>query len=52
MTSEPDNHTAHAAWTTLGFTNVAGDHTINGVTVIADYKGPGKTGAVYEKLLR
>lgn len=52
LTSEPGNHTAHAAWTTLGFTNVAGDHTINGLSVITDYKGPGKTRAVYEKLLR
>lgn len=52
LTSEPDNHTARAVWTTLGFTNIPGDHTIDGISVITDYKGPGKTRAVYEKLLR
>lgn len=51
LTSEPDNHTAHAAWTTLGFTNIPGDHTIDGISVITDYKGPGKTRAAYEKPL-
>ncbi len=51
LTSEPDNRAAHAAWITLGFTSIPGDHTIDGVSVITDYKGPGKTRAVYEKLL-
>ncbi|MBF6272898.1 MULTISPECIES: GNAT family N-acetyltransferase [Nocardia] len=51
LTSEPDNHAAHTAWIMLGFTNVAGDHTIGEVSVITDFKGPGKTRAVYEKLL-
>jgi len=51
LTSEPDNHPAHTAWTMLGFANVAGDHTIGEVSVITDFKGPGKTRAVYEKLL-
>lgn len=48
LTSEPDNTTAHATWTTLGFTNTPGDDTVNGISVITDYKGPGKTRAVYE----
>ncbi|MGN2642448.1 GNAT family N-acetyltransferase [Nocardia takedensis] len=52
LTSEPDNTAAHTAWTTLGFTNIPGDRTIDGISVITDYKGPGKTRAVYEKLLR
>jgi GNAT superfamily N-acetyltransferase len=52
LTSEPDNTAAHAAWTTLGFINVAGDQTINGVSVITDFKGSGKTRAVYELSIR
>ncbi|MBU3062906.1 GNAT family N-acetyltransferase [Nocardia sp. NEAU-G5] len=48
LTSEPENAAAHAAWTSLGFKNVAGDRVVNGVSVIADYKGPGKDRAVYE----
>lgn len=31
LTSEPDNTLAHATWTTLGFTNIPGDHTVAGV---------------------
>ncbi|WP_433207034.1 GNAT family N-acetyltransferase [Nocardia sp. CA-107356] len=52
LTSEPENHAAHATWTTLGFVNVPGDHQIYGVSVITDYKGPGRSRAVYELLLR
>lgn len=48
LTSEPENTSAHAAWTSLGFVNVAADQAVNGVWVIADYKGPGKDRAVYE----
>jgi GNAT superfamily N-acetyltransferase len=48
LTSEPDNSAAHATWLSLGFTNIPGDRTINGVSVISDYKGPGKHRAVYE----
>lgn len=48
LTSEPDNTAAHAAWTTLGFTNVPGDHEENGISVVTDFKGPGKTRAIYE----
>ncbi|MFE0023375.1 GNAT family N-acetyltransferase [Amycolatopsis sp. NPDC059021] len=48
LTSEPDNIAAHATWTKLGFTNIPGDRDINGVSVITDFKGPGKTRAVYE----
>jgi len=51
LTSEPDNHAAHAAWSTLGFTNVPGDHRIDGISVISDCKGPGRTRAVYERVL-
>ncbi|MGW5789146.1 N-acetyltransferase family protein [Saccharopolyspora sp. NPDC003752] len=48
LTSEPDNTAAHRTWTRIGFTNIAGDHTINGIEVISNYKGPGKHRAVYE----
>jgi GNAT superfamily N-acetyltransferase len=48
LTSEPDNQPAHAAWTRLGFVNLAGDHEINGVSVTTDFKGPGRSRAVYE----
>jgi GNAT superfamily N-acetyltransferase len=51
LTSEPDNQAAHASWTTLGFDNVPGDHRINGISVITDYKGPGRDRAVYELIL-
>ena len=40
LTSEPDNRAARATWLSLGFTNVPGDHTIDGVSVISNYKGP------------
>lgn len=48
LTSEPDNTAAHAAWLALGFVNRPGDYSINGVQVIADYKGPGRDRAVYD----
>ena len=48
LTSEPQNSTAHRTWLTLGFTNIPGDTTRNGVAVITNYKGPGKDRAVYE----
>ena len=48
LTSEPENSAAHATWLSLGFTNIPGDHTDNGISVISDYKGPGKHRAVYE----
>ncbi|MEU6562647.1 GNAT family N-acetyltransferase [Nocardia nova] len=51
LTSEPGNDAAHATWITLSFTNIAGDRSIGGVSVITDYKGPGKTRAVYQRLL-
>ena len=51
LTSEPDNQAAHAGWTALGFTNVPGDHEINGVSVITDFKGPGRSRAVYQLTL-
>ncbi|WP_037306900.1 GNAT family N-acetyltransferase [Amycolatopsis orientalis] len=51
LTSEPDNSTAHTTWTRLGFTNITGDTTINGISVISHYKGPGKHRAVYEQRL-
>ncbi|WP_405166524.1 GNAT family N-acetyltransferase [Nocardia sp. NBC_01499] len=48
LTSEPHNSAAHQAWSALGFCNVPGDRTVDGVSVITDFKGPGKTRAVYE----
>jgi GNAT superfamily N-acetyltransferase len=48
LTSEPDNIAAHATWMRLGFTNIPGDHAVNGISVISDYKGPSKHRAVYE----
>src|SRR6266496_5450250 len=35
LTSEPHNHAARATWISLGFTNVPGDHAIDGVSVIS-----------------
>jgi len=52
LTSEPDNHAARATWTSLGFTNIPGDHTIDGVSVISNYKGPGKDRADYELTIK
>ncbi|MDG4765777.1 GNAT family N-acetyltransferase [Solwaraspora sp. WMMD406] len=49
LTSEPDNHAAHSAWLGLGFSNRSGDTTEQGVSVIYDFKGPGKHRAVYER---
>jgi GNAT superfamily N-acetyltransferase len=51
LTSESDNRAAHAAWLALGFRNVRGDRVEHGVSVISNYKGPGKHRAVYEYLL-
>jgi GNAT superfamily N-acetyltransferase len=48
LTSEPENSEAHATWQALGFTNITGDRTIHGVSVITDFKGPGRSRAVYE----
>jgi len=48
LTSEPDNTTAHATWTHLGFDNPPGDQLVNGVWVTTDFKGPGKDRAVYQ----
>lgn len=52
LTSEPENTAAHEAWTSMGFVNVAGDQLVNGVHVVTDFKGPGKTRAVYELHIR
>ncbi|GAB3802373.1 GNAT family N-acetyltransferase [Micromonospora zhanjiangensis] len=51
LTSEADNRAAHTTWLGLGFTNVAGDRTEHGVSVMLDYKGLGKHRAVYERLI-
>lgn len=48
LTSEPDNTAAHTTWTKLGFINVPGTYTTDGIHVTADFKGPGKDRAVYE----
>ena len=51
LTSEPSNRAAHGTWLTLGFTNAGGDITIDGVSVVKNFKGPGKDRAVYELML-
>lgn len=48
LTSEPDNSTAHHTWLKLGFTNLAGDYSVEGVSVTRSFKGPGKDRAVYQ----
>lgn len=48
LTSAPGNIRAHHTWTALGFTNIEGDHTVDGVSLTTDFKGPGNTRAVYE----
>lgn len=48
LTSEPDNQAAHASWIGLGFANLPGDQQINGISVITDFKGRGRSRAVYE----
>jgi GNAT superfamily N-acetyltransferase len=52
LTSEPDNLAARATWESLGFHNVTGDYTIDGVSVIKDFTGPGKDRAVYQLHIR
>lgn len=51
LTSEPDNTAGHAAWTSMGFANVPGYYTVDGVQVTAGFKGPGKDRAVYQLML-
>ncbi|GAB3430142.1 GNAT family N-acetyltransferase [Actinophytocola sediminis] len=48
LTSEPENTAAQAAWESMGFANVGGDHLVNGVPIVTDFKGPGKHRAVYQ----
>jgi hypothetical protein len=50
-TVETRKHRRHATWNALGFTNIPEDHTINGISVITDFKGLGRSRAVYELLL-
>lgn len=52
LTSESGNTASHATWLSLGFTNIPGDRAENGVSVIDNYKGPGKHRAVYELNIR
>ncbi|MFG1774619.1 GNAT family N-acetyltransferase [Nocardia salmonicida] len=47
LTSDPENDAAHKTWAALGFENEPGDYEINGISVKADYKGPGRDRAVY-----
>lgn len=51
LTSEPGNRAADASWRAIGWASVPGDQEVDGVQVIADFKGPGKDRAVYELLL-
>lgn len=48
LRSELDNQAAHSSWTALGFVNVPGDHEINDISIVTDFKGPGRSRAVYE----
>lgn len=48
LTSEPGNHAAARTWHALGFRNLPGEHLVDGVHVIADFKGPGRDRAVYQ----
>ncbi|WP_067682362.1 GNAT family N-acetyltransferase [Nocardia miyunensis] len=48
LTSDPENHAAHSAWIELGYVNIPGNHQIDDISVITDYKGPGRSRAVYE----
>lgn len=48
LTSEPDNTPAQATWASLGFENLPGDYIVNSVSMIKDFKGPGKDRAVYQ----
>ncbi|MFX0573086.1 GNAT family N-acetyltransferase [Nocardia nepalensis] len=48
LTSDPGNRAAHEAWIALGFRNVSGDGVVDGISVITDFKGQGKTRAIYE----
>ncbi|PXX71508.1 ribosomal protein S18 acetylase RimI-like enzyme [Nocardia tenerifensis] len=51
LTSEPDNPAAHHTWSALGFRNLPGDNTIGDISIITDFKGPGRSRAVYELTL-
>jgi hypothetical protein len=51
LTSESENTAARALWPTIGFVNAPGDRIEHGVSLISDFKGPGKHRAVYELLL-
>jgi hypothetical protein len=42
-----ENVAADSAWRSLGFPNIPGDDQVNGVSVITEFKGPGKSRAVY-----
>jgi len=48
LTSEPGNTAAHSTWTSLGYSNVAGDYLVNGISIVRDFKGPGRDRAIYE----
>lgn len=48
LTSEPENIAARATWVSLGFVNLPGDRTTVGISIISNFKGPGKDRAVYQ----
>ena len=48
LTCEPGNQAAVRTWQALGFRNQPGDRIVDGIQVIADYKGPGRDRAVYQ----
>ncbi|MET7394277.1 GNAT family N-acetyltransferase [Dactylosporangium sp. NPDC005572] len=48
LTCAPGNTTAIATWQRLGFRNLPGSYTIDGIQVIADCKGPGRCHPVFQ----
>ncbi|MGI5185417.1 GNAT family N-acetyltransferase [Dactylosporangium sp. CA-152071] len=48
LTCAPGNAAALAAWTQLGFRNLPGDYTVDGIQVIRDFKGPGRDRPVFQ----
>ncbi|MGH3839034.1 MAG: GNAT family N-acetyltransferase [Pseudonocardiaceae bacterium] len=48
LTSEPENTAAHATWMSLGFVNMPGERAVDGISVVRNFKGPGRDRAVYQ----
>lgn len=52
LTSEPENITAYATWKALGYVNLPGDYVVDRVSVMSEFKGPGRDRSVYQLDLR